>query len=197
MSILEQLLKKAGKQLADTASKKVQKAVTTKTKTFTFTALPKNLEELKSLPEAALTDEFASAALTVLALNVYPEDREACFEMMDFLNGPDTLSGLDRQKLNDRFMDGKDYTARSYFKGAVPENNYTPAQPYTLTVIQSAHSRDTENEGYITLYLQSGGADSERGVRLRKKPSSGQWFVNQFEGLLAGIRIPKESDPWA
>ena len=36
-----------------------------KSKTITFTTLPKNIEELKAMPQAALTDEYEAAALVV------------------------------------------------------------------------------------------------------------------------------------
>ena len=42
----------------------------------------------------------------------------------------------------------------------------------------------------------SGGADSARQIKLRTKPSTGQWFLwEQF--LLADIRKPVSADPWA
>lgn len=201
MGLLDQLFRKAAHELANdvkqNAKQNINTAINTKTETFVFQSLPQTLEELKALPEADLKSPFKAAALTVLALNMYPTNREACFEMMEFLNGPDDLSNLDKSKINDRFMDGRSYVARSYFEGATPENNYAPKMPYTIKVIQSAHSNDTLNEGYVTLYIQSGGADGPRNVRLRTKPSTGQWFVNQFEGLLASIRIPKAEDKWA
>ena len=40
------------------------------------------------------------------------------------------------------------------------------------------------------------GADSARQIRLRTKPSTGQWFLwEQF--LLSDIRVPVSADPWA
>ena len=42
-----------------------------KSKTITFTTLPKNIEELKAMPQAALTDEYEAAALVVAALCRY------------------------------------------------------------------------------------------------------------------------------
>ena len=66
-------------------------------------------------------------ALFMAALCVSPTDRDAALEMIDFLKGPRPLSALDKQFLKDRFMDGKDYMGPSYFAGAVPANDYTPA----------------------------------------------------------------------
>lgn len=44
--------------------------VGTTNKTFTFAALPESLAQMQALPEAALTDPFQTAALTVCALCV-------------------------------------------------------------------------------------------------------------------------------
>lgn len=163
-------------------------------KTFTFQTLPKTLDQLKALPEASLQDPFASAALCLLALAEFPENRENCYAMMEFLKGPAGLSPYDQQFIRDRFMD-KDYVPRSYFAGATPENNYKAAEPYTVTVYDNPYSRTQEN--YITLYLVCGGADNDRSLSLRLKPSTGQWFVNEFGGLLMGVKTPVEADPWA
>lgn len=51
-------------------------------------------------------------------------------------------------------------------------------------------------QGYLTLHIRSGGADSPRQIKLRQKPSTGQWFLwEQF--LLSDIRPPVSADPWA
>ena len=147
------------------------------------------------MPEAALTDPYTVAALGVAALCAFPKDRAACYAMLNFLRGPRPLSPMDESFIRDRFMDGKDYLPRSYFEGATPANDYTPAQPLTVAVKEQSNSR--EQEGYVTLYLFSGGADSPRPVTLRNKPSTGQWFLWEFPGLLSGIREPKSQNPWA
>ena len=41
-------------------------------RTFTFGALPESLAQMQALPEAALSDPFQTAALTLCALCVYP-----------------------------------------------------------------------------------------------------------------------------
>ena len=42
---------------------------------------------------------------------------------------------------------------------------------------------------------QSGGADDPRPVRLRKKPSTGQWFLVDIQ-YLSDIRVPAAEDKW-
>lgn len=161
------------------------------TVTITFEKLPENLEELKALPEASLDTPFKTAALTVAALCRFPANRDDCTAMLDFLKGPQPLSPYDKQFLRDRFMD-KDYVPRSYFAGAAPANNYEPAKPYTIEVFDNPYSYQDEN--YATLHIRSGGADSPRQVKLRRKGE--QWFLwEQF--LLSDIRKPASDDPWA
>ena len=162
--------------------------------TVTFEKLPETLEEMKALPEARLQKPEDTAALTVAALNVYPNNKDEAIRMLDYLRGPRPLSEMDKQFLRDRFMDGKNYIPRSYFGGSTVENNYTPSVPYTVTMSDS-HAQIAE-EGYRIMDLKSAGADSARTVTLRNKPSTGEWFLWE-QTLLAGIREPKEQNVWA
>lgn len=106
---------------------------------------------------------------------------------------PADVSGMEKQFIRER-LPGKQYKARSFFAGATPDNNYTPTTPLTITVSENSFSFDEDNWG--VLYVKSGGTDSGRPVKLRKKPSTGQWFVNDIQ-CLADIRTPKEADEWA
>ena len=58
------------------------RAAVSRKETFSFEALPKNLAELQAMPEAVLDDPFKTAALSLCALCVYAEDREAGTEML-------------------------------------------------------------------------------------------------------------------
>lgn len=164
-----------------------------KSESFTFTALPESVDQLKALPEASLDSPFKTAALTVCALCAYAADKQIGIEMLNFLKGPKPLSPFEISFLDDRFRDGNTYVPFSYFKGATPDNNYTPTEPFTVTVSSNPYSN--ANEGYMKLFIRSGGADNPREVVLRMK-GDGRWFLwEQF--LLVGIRIPKSADPWA
>lgn len=112
--------------------------------------------------------------------------------MIDFLRGPRPMTGVDKQFISDRFRD-KDYVPRSYFEGAVPENNYMPSEPYTVTVKTGAYSY--EQEGYVKLFITSGGADSPRPITLRSKGD--KWYLWEYSSVLLGIKAPAEADPWA
>lgn len=192
MSIFDKLLNKA----ANAATGAVKSAVSNagnKKEEFTFTSLPESLDELKALPEAKLDDPYKTAALTVVALCVYAADKNIGIEMLNFLKGPRPLSNYEISFIDDRLRDGKTYVPFSYFKGATPENDYTPDKPYSITVESNPYS--DANQGYKKLIIKSSGADTPREVQLRMK-GDGQWLLwEQF--LLPDIRKPKSADPWA
>lgn len=165
---------------------------TNKSVKITFAALPETLEGFKTLPEANMVTPFATAALTVLAFCFYHENKDLSLQMLDILRGPRPLSVMDKQFIADRFRD-KDYVPRSYFDGATPINNYLPSEPYTITVSENPYSY--QNEGYATLYVTSGGADSPRSVQLRLA-KDGKWYLWE-QYLLADIRKPEDQNPWA
>lgn len=199
MSIFDSLKRSAQSALRKEAVKAVNTAVQSVGKgrnhseRFTFAALPTNLAELQALPEAALDSAFKTTALTILALCRYEQNPDEAIEMLNFLKGPAEVSTYEKQFIRER-LTGKMYIARSYLGGATPQNGYTPTRPYTVTVSETPYSFDEDN--WATLYVTSGGADNPRPIKLRKKPSTDQWFLNDIQ-CLAEIRVPVEEDPWA
>ncbi|MBQ4572476.1 MAG: hypothetical protein IJA80_04285 [Clostridia bacterium] len=163
------------------------------TETFTFASLPTNVAELQALPESSLDSAFKTTALTLAALCNYEHNPDATIEMLGFLKGPGEVSGFEKQFIKEH-LGSEGYKARSFFEGATPQNSYKPNVPYKITVIENPYSFDNEN--WATLYLQSSGADNPRPMKLRKKPSTGQWFLVEIQ-CLADIRVPVEEDPWA
>ena len=164
-----------------------------------FDHLPETVDALKALTEQpgfSMTDPNVTAALTLAALCAFPKDRTQCYQMLQYLMGPQQLSPYNKQFIADRFMDGKDYIPRSYFAGATPENNYTPAEPLTVEISETNMPQAPSEGVYKTLALSSGGADTPRTVTLRQKPSTGIWYLNE-QFLLVGIRVPRAEDPWA
>lgn len=203
MSIFDSLKRQAESSIKREASKAVRGAVGSvvqsvgkgknRSESFTFSAVPANVVELRSLPEASLDSAFKTTALTILALCRYEADPSAAFEMLDFLKGPAEVSTYEKQFIQERLR-GKEYKARSFFTGATPDNGYQPTTPYTIMVSENPYSFDEEN--WATLYVTSGGADNPRPIKLRKKPSTGQWFLNDIQ-CLVDIRVPVAEDPWA
>ena len=162
-----------------------------KTETITFAKLPQNIAELKAMPQAQLTNPFEVTALVVAVLCRYEQSVDECIEMLNYLKGPQPLVEYDKQFLKDRLV-GKYYVPRSYFEGTSPQNNYQPSQPFTVKVFDNSYSYN--EAGYVTLWLNSSGADSARSVQLRQKGN--QWFLWK-NLLLPDIRKPAAEDPWA
>lgn len=164
-----------------------------KRETFTFTTIPRSVEELKALPESDLSTPFKTCALTMLVLLNYTNDVNATIEMLNFLKGPDPVNEYQKQFLRDR-LQGKDYVVRSFFEGSSPQNNYIPTEPLKITVYDNPYSYP--EAGWATLHMDSTGADSPRQIKCRLKPSTNQWFM--VENLaLSDIRTPAAADPWA
>lgn len=188
----ESTLKREASKAVNNAANNIGKS-RNHSETFTFTSLPTNLSEMQALAEASLDSAFKTTALTILALCRYEDNPDEAIEMLNFLKGPAEVSTYEKQFIRERLA-GKMYKVRSFFAGATPENNYTPTKPYTITVSETPYSFNEEN--WATLYVTSGGADNPRPIKLRKKPSTGQWFLNDIQ-CLADIRVPTSEDPWA
>ena len=199
MSFFDDLKRAVGNSVKREATKAVSNAVRNvgkgknREEKFTFSALPDNVAELQALPEASLDTAFKTAALALAALCRYKENADEAIEMLDFLKGPENVSTYERQFYKERLYE-REYIPFSYFDGASAENGYTPASPYRLSVYENPYSFDNEN--WATLWVKSAGADNMRSIKLRKKPSTGQWFLNDIQ-CLAEIRIPTVDDKWA
>ena len=199
MSFFDSLKRKAESALKREASKTVNNAVQSvgkgknRSESFTFNALPQDVAQLQALPEASLDSAFKTTALTILALCRFEQSPEDAISMLNFLKGPAEVSTYEKQFIRER-LQSKAYIPRSYLAGATPQNSYQPTAPYTVKVSENPYSFDNEN--WATLYVTSGGADNPRPIKLRKKPSTGQWFLNDIQ-CLAEIRLPTSEDKWA
>lgn len=156
-----------------------------------FKTIPKDLAEFQALPEAAMSMPQQTAALAVLALSIYPKDKDSSLQMMNYLRGPREMNGIDKQFIADRFR-GRDYVPRSYFKDAVPSNDYAPSLPYTIQVSEGT----VMQEGMEKVFIVSGGADSPRPVTLRKA-KDGKWYLWEYSSIFLGIKAPGSTNPWA
>lgn len=196
MGLFDVLKKKAAEAVNNgTAANGIRSALQnagSKSVDVVFAEVPSTYEGFIALPQAEMSTPFDTAAMTVVALCVWPLDAELSTRMLNYLRGPRPLSNMDISFIKDRFYD-KDYVPRSYFNGSVPGNDYTPQAPYTITVSDNPNSY--LNESYATLYIRSGGADNPRQVQLRQA-KDGKWYLwEQF--LLPDIRKPESENPWA
>ena len=164
------------------------KKYTSGSKSFTFENLPMTVNDLKPCKTP-----FEAVAMSACAFARYTENREDGLEMLNYLRGPRPLTNSDISFI-DEHLKGHEYLPWSFFKGATPANNYTPSKPYKITVKENPYSY--KSKGYATLYVHSGGADSDRAITVRKKESTGEWFLWTHAGFLASIRVPDSEDPW-
>ena len=176
-----------------------QRANTTggnKSVSMTFDSIPATLAEFIALPQAALTTPFDTAAMTVTALCAYALNKDVTIAMLNHLRGPNPMTPRDISFLGGRMSQNKKagFLGASYFSGASPENNYTPPKPYTVTASENPYSYT--KQGYATLYIKSGGADSPRPVTLRQAKDS-KWYLWEYSSLLLDIRAPESTNPWA
>ncbi|NLB27725.1 MAG: hypothetical protein GX819_02080 [Clostridiaceae bacterium] len=162
--------------------------------TITFPVLPTNYEEFVTLAGDMMKKPEGTAALLLVALKLYVDDRDLGLEVLNFLHGPRPLSVRDQQFIRARMMD-KPYLPDSYFAGARPDNNYTPDQPLIIELMPDPVP--AESEEFKKVRLNSSGADSPRLVTLRRKASGDVWFLWDYPAIVTGIRIPAKEDPWA
>ena len=191
MGLFDKLKKQAVSAVSNAVKEGVQN-LGNKTVPIEISSIPSTLAEFTAMPQAGMSTPFETAAMTVVALCVYPYNKDESIKMLNHLRGPRPLSNHEISFLADRFRDSN-YVPRSYFNGATPDNDYEPQAPYTITVSENPYSY--ENQGYAKLFIRSGGADNPREVLLRQA-KDGKWYLwDQF--LLVSIRQPESANPWA
>lgn len=145
------------------------------------------------------TDPNNVAALLVHTFCSYnPNNENEFFEMLQYLYGDfQPLSVLMKQNIQDRMKQNEKYKfiGKSYFKGANPNNDYTPTE-YEVEITKNPYSE--VEEGYLKLFLKSGGADTQRPVTLRLA-KDGNYYIwsDSCLGLLSDIKQPESNNPWA
>ena len=161
-----------------------------------FAVMPETLEEFTALPQAAMQTPFDTAALFVAALCVYPLSKDECESMINYLRGPNPMAPREVSFLAERMAQNKKagFLGASYFSGATPQNDYTPAEPYTVTASENPYSYDVE--GCAKLFVKSGGGDSPRSITMRLA-KDGKWYLWEYSSLLTDIRAPESTNPWA
>jgi len=158
---------------------------------YVFSEMPQNAGDLKELlAEYPQTDKFNTAAFFMVSLVRYVKNAEDGLAMIDVLKGPQLLSNPAKLFIKERFMDKK-YLAEAYFEGAEPENNYEPDKPMTLILYNDLVEPP---EGYSYINVKTSGADNPRRLVMRIK--DGHHYIWEYNGLLMGIRLPAQEDPW-
>lgn len=168
--------------------------------TYTFNALPRNIEELKTL-EVNDREYFKSphfvTALFICCLNRLPDNSTDTWEMINYLRthtatvGEDNITKVynsDTQNIVQHLLDpdGNGFPSvnglRSYFAGSSPDNQYKPTTPYQVTIVEKSDVYTTKDGNlYARLYVESSGRDYlGEPLRLRKVEGH-DWLVYSGE----------------
>jgi len=173
-----------------------------RTITYTFNALPRNIEELKTL-EVNNREYFSSphfvTALFICCLNRITDNSADAWNMINYLrthtatigeNNILKVSNVVMQDIVQQHLDNDSngYPVsnglRSYFAGSSPANQYTPTTPYQVTVVEKSDVYTTE-DGFrcAKLYVESSGSDNLIGpLKLRKTDGHG-WLLYNGEAV--------------
>ena len=160
-------------------------------KALVFSSLPMTLDHFSALPQAEMSSPYESAAMFIVALSLYAQNKDESIAMMNLLKGPNPMSPRELSLFKTQVTS---YLARSYFAGATPQNDYAPTQPYTVVVSDNPYSYAAQ--GAAKLFVHCGGADSPRPVEMRLA-KNGKWYITGYSSLLLGIRKPESTNPWA
>ena len=168
--------------------------------TYTFNALPRNIEELKTL-EVNDREYFKSphfvTALFICCLNRLPDNSTDTWEMINYLRthtatvGEDNITKVyygDTQNIVQNLLDPDPNGfpsvngLRSYFAGSSPDNKYTPTAPYQVTIVEKSDIYVTKDGNlYAKLYVESSGYDDPVGPLKLRKVEGHDWLVYSGE----------------
>ena len=177
--------------------------------TFTFNALPRNIEELKTLEvdnRKYFESQYFVTALFICCLNRIVDNSADAWEMINYLrthtatvgmNGVELVSNADMQNIVQSNLVGKDTNGypvvnglRSYFAGSSPSNLYTPTTPYKVTVVEQHAEPLYTLDGvtYARLHVLSSGADSPVGWLTLRKTNNHGWLITDGENFFTGSK---------
>ena len=154
------------------------------------------MEVFTNLTESMLNLPEKVAALFVIALRIYAVDRDLGMQMLQVLRNEEKLSPDEIKNMLNTPLAGSRYIPLAYFKGATPENSYTPDTPYVITVKQDR--RRLWFRKNLTLYVGCPGAGVYRPVSLTKKKRrkinkkllGDPWFITDYSSLVLPVPEP-------
>lgn len=178
--------------------------------TYTFNALPRNIEELKTL-EVNDREYFKSphfvTALFICCLNRLPYNSTDTWEMINYLRthtatvGEDNIMKISKdntQNVVQNLLEDDTHGfpsvngLRSYFAGSSPDNQYTPTTPYQVTIVEKSDIYVTKDGNlYAKLYVESSGYDDPVGPLKLRKVEGHDWLVYSGESVFAKKMKPQ------
>ena len=151
----------------------------------TFTNVPSDYEEFESLYTNFLgKTPHGTAAMMVMAMEIYGRDRAMGKECIKLINYPSNVNSV-IPRLNDKYgtsayaPENDSYNQRylpaAILKGATPENGYCPQEPYTIEMKASVNQHQelqiTGPGRVMYIYMMGKGWDTEqRSVEIIRQP---------------------------
>ena len=178
------------------------------TYTYTFSTIPTNVEELKQYNISSDDGRYKVLALYIMSLRTWkPENQTDCEEMIGYLCNKQ-LSVYEKQRLAEQMKKSKQYLylGNAFLNGSTPANNYTPSQPYSITLTQD--SVVDEDQVYIPAnpsipspdqyraFIYCKASDSGKWIDVYKSSKDGNWYMYKWMDLITSIKAPASSNPF-
>ena len=152
----------------------------------TFTNVPSDYEEFETVYKQFLgKTRHGTAAMMVMAMEIYGRDREVGKQCIELINYPSNVNSV-ISRLKDKYgtsayaPENDSYNQRylpaAVLKGATPQNGYTPQRPYTVEMKASVNKHQEmqiSGSGRVMyVYVMGKGWDTEqRSVEIIRQPN--------------------------
>lgn len=152
----------------------------------TFTNIPSDFDEFEALYTQFLgKTPHGTAAMMVMAMEMYGRDREVGKQCIELINYPSNVNSV-ISRLKDKYgtsayaPENDSYSQRylpaAVMKGATPQNGYRPQEPYTVEMKASVNKhQELQISGsgrVVYLYVMGKGWDTEqRTVEVLRQPN--------------------------
>ena len=152
----------------------------------TFTNVPSSYEEFEALYQQFLgKTPHGTAAMMVMAMEIYGRDREVGKQCIELINYPSNVNSV-ISRLKDKYgtsayaPENDSYNQRylpaAVLKGATPQNGYKPQRPYTVEMKASVNKHQEmqiSGSGRVMyIYVMGKGWDTEqRSVEIIRQPN--------------------------
>ena len=161
--------------------------------------IPSTIDDFLELRNSIAKTPEGGAVIMILALLIFSENEELgkkCLTLaisLDFLTQGNYYKGYKPRESDMSLiisqLKKQPYIAKSYIKGATPENNYTiPKGNIKFNFYTTKYSGDM-GSGLYKVFVECSGA-SDRPITL-KVNDKGLWKAFNWSSLIVGIRSPE------
>ena len=165
-----------------------------------FHELPTDFDVFINIAESTLNLPEKAAALFIIALRIYAVDRKLGLKMISYLRNEESINEKEIKNLLSDPLEKRSYLPLAFFKGATPENSYTPDLPYIVTIKED--KKRSLRRKFKTLYIGCPGAGVYRPITLEKKKRKkinknflgDPWFVVEYGSLTLPVPAPAKKE---